>query len=357
MQHFHPAAQVAAKQRVLEDCLERIGGVRADELYPVIQGPDWHYRDRARLSVRHVQKKGSVLVGFHERKSSYVAEMGECRILPERISALILPLRELIDGLSIRARLPQIELAAGEGVDLLVFRILQPLTTADEARVRAFADRHGVYIALQPKGPDTIRLFHPETWPGLTYELPEFGIRFEFSATEFTQVNAGVNRMLVRRAMSLLAPRSGERIADLFCGLGNFSLPIARLGAMVVGVEGSDALVRRARRNAELNGLQDRAEFRVADLFQVTPESLTALGPFDAMLIDPPRDGAIALVKAMQPPYPSRIVYVSCSPSTLARDAGMLVNVHGYRLEGAGVANMFPHTAHVESIAYFSRDP
>jgi 23S rRNA (uracil1939-C5)-methyltransferase len=357
MQHFHPAAQVAAKQRVLEDCLERIGGVRADELYPVIQGPDWHYRDRARLSVRHVHKKGSVLVGFHERKSSYVAEMGECRILPQRISALILPLRELIDGLSIRDRLPQIELAAGEGVDLLVFRILQPLTTADEARVRAFADRHGVYIALQPKGPDTIRLFHPETWPGLAYELPEFGLRFEFSATEFTQVNAGVNRMLVRRAMSLLAPRSGERIADLFCGLGNFSLPIARLGASVVGVEGSDALVRRARRNAELNGLQDLAEFRVADLFEVTPESLAALGPFDAMLIDPPRDGAIALVKAMQPPYPRRLVYVSCSPSTLARDAGMLVNVHGYRLEGAGVANMFPHTAHVESIAYFSREP
>lgn len=356
MQHLEPAAQVAVKQRVLEDCLARIGGVRPERLYAAIQGPAWHYRDRARLSVRHVVKKGSVLVGFHERKSSYVAEMAQCPVLPARISALILPLRDLIGALSIRDRLPQIEVAVGGGVDVLVFRILQPLTAADEERVRAFADAHGVHIALQSKGPDTIRPFHPDPWPGLAYRLPEFDLSFQFSPAEFTQVNAGVNRMLVRRAMSLLAPRTGERIADLFCGLGNFSLPIARLGAQVVGVEGSDALVRRARLNAERNGLAERAEFRVSDLFQATPESLRELGPLDGLLIDPPRDGAMAVVKALETPFPRRIVYVSCSPSTLARDAGVLVNVHGYRLAGAGVANMFPHTAHVESIALFTRD-
>lgn len=356
MQHLDPAAQVAVKQRVLEDCLERIGGVRPESLYAAIQGPAWHYRDRARLSVRHVIKKGSVLVGFHERKSSYIAEMGECPILPARISALILPLRALVGGLSIRDRLPQIELAVGEGIDALVFRILEPLTEADERAIRAFAETHGVHIALQPKGPDSIRPFHPQPWPDLAYRLPEFDLSFRFSPTEFTQVNAGVNRVLVRRALSLLGPRPGERIADLFCGLGNFSLPIARSGASVVGIEGSDALVRRARENAERNGLTSRSEFRVADLFQTTPESLAALGTFDGMLIDPPRDGAIAVVKALQAPFPRRIVYVSCSPSTLARDAGVLVNVQGYRLAGAGVANMFPHTAHVESIALFERD-
>lgn len=355
MQHLTPSAQVAVKQRVLEDCLVRIGGVAPGVVFPAIHGPAWEYRYRARLSVRHVIKKGGVLVGFHEKRSSYVADMRECHVLPHRISALLEPLRTLVAGLSIRDRMPQIELAIGDASDVLVFRILEPLTTSDEQALRGFADRHRVAIALQPKGPDSVRPFHPMPWPELTYSLPEFGVEMPFSPTEFTQVNHRVNRVLVRRAMALLEPRAGERIADMFCGLGNFSLPMARRGATVVGVEGSEALVRRATANAAHNGLAGRATFRAANLFTISTEDLSALGRFDKMLIDPPRDGAIELVKALEAQPPGRIVYVSCNPATLARDAGVLVNVLGYRLEGAGVVNMFPHTAHVESIALFQR--
>jgi 23S rRNA (uracil1939-C5)-methyltransferase len=355
MQHLTPAAQVAVKQRVLEDCLSRIGGVTPGVIFPAIHGPSWEYRYRARLSVRHVIKKGGVLVGFHEKRSSYVADMRECHVLPRRISILLEPLRHLVAGLSIRDRMPQIELAIGDASDVLVFRILEPLTGGDEQALRAFSDLHQVAIALQSKGPDTVRPFHPLPWPSLAYSLPEFGVQMPFSPTEFTQVNHQINRVLVRRAMTLLEPRAGERIADMFCGLGNFSLPIASLGASVVGVEGSEALVRRATANAAHNGLADKTTFRAANLFTVAAEDLAALGPFDKMLIDPPRDGAIELVKALEAQPPGRIVYVSCNPATLARDAGVLVNVMGYRLEGAGVVNMFPHTAHVESIALFQR--
>ncbi|MDE3010620.1 MAG: 23S rRNA (uracil(1939)-C(5))-methyltransferase RlmD [Pseudomonadota bacterium] len=355
MQHADPAAQVAFKQRILEDNLQRIGRVRAEVMLPAIQGPAWGYRHRARLSVRLVQKKGGVLVGFHERNSSFVAQMSSCRILPAAVSLLIEPLRELVSGLSLSDRLPQIEVAVGELATVLVFRVLQALTPQDEQALRAFADRHGVQVWLQTKGPDTARRFHPLEAPELDYRLPEFGLRFPFGPSEFTQVNPHVNRVLVRRAMRLLAPRPGERVADLFCGLGNFSLPIAACGADVVGVEGSAILVRRAAENAALNGLAARCRFEVADLFQATPQTLAALGPLDAMLIDPPRDGAVEVVKAIGAAGPQRIVYVSCNPSTLARDAQILVHQHGYRLRSAGVANMFPHTAHVESIALFTR--
>ncbi len=355
MQHLTPSAQVAVKQRVLEDCLVRIGGVVPGVVFSAIHGPSWEYRYRARLSVRHVVKKGGVLVGFHEKRSSYVADMRECHVLPCRISALLEPLRTLVAGLSIRDRMPQIELAIGDISDVLVFRILESLTIGDEQALRAFADLHHVAIALQPKGPDSVSPFHPLPWPKLAYSLPEFGVEMPFSPTEFTQVNHCVNRVLVRRAMALLEPRAGERVADMFCGLGNFSLPMARLGATVVGVEGSDTLVRRATANAAHNGLSANTAFRVANLFTVSAEDLSALGQFDKMLIDPPRDGAIELVKALEAQPPGRIVYVSCNPATLARDAGVLVNVLGYRLEGAGVVNMFPHTAHVESIALFQR--
>lgn len=356
MQHADVSAQVAYKQRILEDNLERIGRVRPDVVLPVIQGPAWGYRHRARLSVRLVLKKGGVLVGFHERHSSFVAQMDSCEILPPHVSALIVPLRDLVAGLSLADRLPQVEVAVGEQVTVLVMRILQAFTPEDEVRVRAFADAWGVQVWTQVKGPDTVVPFHPEQAPPLTYTLPEFGIEMPFGPAEFTQVNPHVNRALVARAMRLLAPVPGERIADLFCGLGNFTLPIARLGADVVGVEGSATLVRRATENAAHNGLAHQARFQVADLFQATEESLAALGRFDGMLIDPPRDGAMEVVKALGVGGPRRIVYVSCNPATLARDAQVLVHQHGYRLDCAGVANMFPHTAHVESIARFVRD-
>jgi 23S rRNA (uracil1939-C5)-methyltransferase len=311
--------------------------------------------------VRNVPKKGGVLVGFHERKSSYVADMTSCEVLPRRISNLLPHLRELVAGLSIKDRVPQIELAAGEAVDVLVFRIMEPLTADDETRLKAFADRFGgLQLWLQPKGPETAYPFYPLDTPELSYSLPEFNLSMPFKPVEFTQVNHGINRMLIRRAMRLLDAKPGERVADFFCGLGNFSLPIARGGATVVGIEGSEGLVARAVENAARNGLSATTDFRVADLFKMTPETYAELGRFDKLLIDPPRDGAIELVKSL-PDFsspgdsPSRIVYVSCNPATLARDASVLVHQKGYRLLAAGVANMFPHTAHVESIAVFVR--
>lgn len=355
MQHLEVDAQVASKQRVLEDNLRHIGKVKPQVMLPAIYGQAWGYRHRARLSVRYVQKMGRLLVGFHEKRSSFVVDMDSCEALPPRISALIVPLRELVELLSIRERLPQIEIALGEQVDALVLRILDPLTESDEILLKSFADKYGIQFFLQPKGPDTVHPFYPLDGPGLSYSLPEFGVTMPFHPTEFTQVNPAINRMLVRRALALLDPRPGERVADLFCGLGNFTLPIARRGAQVVGIEGSEALVRRARSNAERNGLTPLTEFQMANLFETNEESLAKLGHFDKMLIDPPRDGAIEVVKALGEDAPCRIVYVSCSPATLARDAEVLVHVKGYELKAAGVVNMFPHTAHVESIALFEK--
>ena len=357
MQHLEARSQVAAKQRVLEDNLWHIGNIRPEVLLRPIYGQTWGYRHRARLSVRLVPKKGGVLVGFHERRSSYVADMTSCEVLPRRISDLLIPLRELIAGLSMPTRLPQIELAVGEAVTVLVLRILDPLSPADENALRSFAAQYGIQFWLQTKGPETARPFSPQEAPPLFYSLPEFGVEIHFRPTDFTQVNHAVNRILVRRAMALLAPRPGERIADLFCGLGNFSLPIASCGAQLLGVEGNADLVRRADDNARRNGLAANARFQVANLFEAA--SCTQFGAsgggYDKLLIDPPRDGAVELVKALEPGGPRRIVYVSCDPATLARDAGVLVHVKGYRLAAAGVINMFPHTSHVESIALFER--
>ncbi len=355
MQHMDPGAQVAAKQRVLEDSLWHIGRVRPENMLPPIHGSPWGYRHRARLGVRRVEKKGGMLIGFHEWRSSYIADIRTCAILPPQVSDLLMPLRELFAALSIAERLPQLEIAVGEACTALVLRILQPLTRRDEERVRQFADRHQVVIYLQPKGPDSAYRFHPREGAQLRYTLPEFGLEFAFRPTDFTQVNHAVNRVLVRRALGLLDPRPGERIADLFCGLGNFTLPIARSGAEAVGIEGSEALVRRGREAAEANGLAAKVEFGLANLFECSEASLAALGHFDKMLIDPPREGAIEVVKALGRDAPQRIVYVSCNPATLARDAGVLVSVKGYRLRAAGAVNMFPHTAHVESLALFER--
>ena len=354
-QHVDFRTQVAVKQRVLEDALWHIGKVEPERMLSPIQGSPWEYRHRARFTVRYVPKKGGVLVGFHEKRSSYVADMVSCEVVPSRISALLPKLRELVGALSIRQRLPQIELAIGEGADVLVLRVLEPPSAADEALLRLFADRERVYLYLQPGGPDTAKPFHPAAGADLHYSLPEFGVRIYFEPTDFTQVNHAVNRVLVRRALSLLEPRTGERVADMFCGLGNFSLPIARAGAEVLGIEGSETLVARARNNAERNGLADRTRFAAMNLFEIDAERLARLGRFDRMLIDPPRDGAAELVKALGDDGPRRIVYVSCNPATLARDAAVLVDTKRYRLEAAGVVNMFPQTAHVESIALFAR--
>lgn len=356
MQHLDLPGQAAAKQRVLEDALWHIARIRPGVVYPAILGPAWGYRSRARLSVRLVPRKGGVLVGFHERRSSYVADMACCAVLPPHVSALLLPLRQIIGGLSLCDRLPQIEVAVAESATVLVLRILQPLTDADANALRAFSDRHGIHFWLQPAGPESALPFHPAGAAELAYDLPDFGLCLRFRPNEFTQVNQGVNRMLVRRALSLLDPQEGERIGDLFCGLGNFTLPMARGGARVLGVEGSPALVERARRNADLNSLSGRVEFAVANLFEVTDAGLAQLGPFDKLLVDPPREGAIALIRAIGPAGPRRIVYVSCSPATLARDSAVLVHEKGYRLTGAGIANMFPHTSHVESVALFERE-
>ena len=355
MQHLDGPGQVAVKQRVLEDALRHVGSVQAEQIYAPIYGPAWGYRYRARLSVRLVPKKGGVLVGFHERRSSYVADMTSCAVLPPRISALLVPLRRLIESLSIPDRIPQIEVAVGSETLVLVFRVLSPLTEADRDLLGEFSRGHGIVIFEQPKGPDSIRSVWPRDPDALFYHLPEFDISLRFAPTDFTQVNHGINGVLVRRAMTLLDPQPGEWIADMFCGLGNFTMPIARSGARVVGVEGSDALVRRAQANAAINGLDANAEFSLANLFTVTPELVSGFGAFDKMLIDPPREGAIELVKSLPDPGPSRIVYVSCNPATLARDASYLTHQRHYRLRGAGVVNMFPQTSHVESIAVFER--
>jgi 23S rRNA (uracil1939-C5)-methyltransferase len=335
--------------------LWHIGKVEPEQILSPIRGPAWEYRHRARFTVRHVAKKGGVLVGFHEKRSSYVADMLSCEVVPSRISALLPRLRELVGSLSIKQRLPQIELGVGEGADVLVLRILEAPTAADEALLRAFADRHGVYLYFQTGGPETTKPFHPPQGADLHYVLPEFDVRIYFEPTDFTQVNHAVNRVLVRRALSLLDPGPGERVADMFCGLGNFSLPIARSGAEVLGVEGSETLVARARANAERNGLGDRTRFAAMNLFEIDAQRLASFGRFDRMLIDPPRDGAMELVKAIAEDGPQRIVYVSCNAATLARDAAVLVSTKGYALKAAGVVNMFPHTAHVESIALFVR--
>jgi len=369
MQHVDAGVQMAIKQRALEDQLRHIGKVAPQTWLAPISGPAWRYRHRARLSVRDVPKKGGVLVGFHERASSYVADMRECHVLPARVSRLLLPLRALVEALSIRRRVPQIEVAVGEGVEgdeqvALVLRVLDPPSVDDLERLRRFGGEHRIEWWLQPKGPDSIellcdadgRLARDGARSSLAYVLPEFGVRMPFRPTDFTQVNARINEVLVRRALRWLAPQPGERIADLFCGLGNFSLPIAARGARVVGIEGSPALVQRAAANAAFNGLGERCEFRAANLFEIDGERWRALGRFDGVLIDPPREGAIELAKAIvaDEAKPARIVYVSCNPATLARDAAVLVHQGGYVLRAAGAVNMFPHTSHVESIAVFS---
>ena len=357
MQHLQPAAQVAVKQRALEDAFWHVGKLRPQRLLAPIHGPSWGYRYRARLTVRVVPKKGGVLVGFHERKSSYVADMRECHVLPPAVAALLLPLRALIGAMSVPDRMPQIEVAVGDAVIALVLRHLEPLTEGDLGLLHAFARTHGVQWWLQPKGPDTVHPLVPEHAGELAYALPEFGLRMPFKPTDFTQVNHAINRTLVSRALNLLELQPQDRVADLFCGLGNFTLPLATRCREVVGVEGSATLTARALHAAQAHGLNAHTSFATCNLFEVDVDWLRGQGRFDRILIDPPREGAQAVsqaLAALQPAErPVRIVYVSCNPASLARDAAILVHEGGYALAAAGVVNMFPHTGHVESIAVF----
>ena len=369
MQHLEADAQVAVKQRAMEDNLWHLGKVKPDNILRPIYGPAWGYRFRARLSVRDVLKKGVVLVGFHERKSRYVADMQTCPVLPPHVNALLLPLRGLIESLQARASCPQIELACGDHVTALVLRHLEPLSTRDIQLLLAFSGEHHVQWWLQSKGPDSVTLLAGQAQEQLAYDLPQFGVTMPFKPTDFTQVNPHINRVLVTRALRLLDAQAHERVIDWFCGLGNFTLPIATMAGHVLGIEGSETLVSRARDNLIWNESQRSVrlapiQFAARNLFEMTPELLVSDGVADKWLIDPPREGAFALIQAlatlqMQPELrqqwapPRRIVYVSCNPATLARDAGVLVNVAGYRCSAAGAVNMFPHTAHVESMAVF----
>jgi len=387
MQHMHASAQVAVKQRVLEDNLWHIGKIKPETVLRPIEGPTWGYRYRARLSVRFVRKKGEVLIGFHERKSHFVADMKSCQVLAPHVSAMLLPLRALVASMDAVEQIPQIELAVGDmatvggapaqgDVTALVLRHMVPLSDGDLAKLKNFAAEHpGVQWWLQAKGPDTIvRL---DELPGretgaLAYCLPQFGITMPFRPTDFTQVNPHINRVLVSRALGLLQVQKTERVIDWFCGLGNFTLPLATQAREVLGIEGAESLVARSRDNLAVNVQREGAPylapttFAARNLFDMTPQLLVADGSAEKWLIDPPREGAFALVQALAELHaapdlqagwtpPRRIVYVSCNPATLARDAGVLVTQAGYRCTAAGVVNMFPHTAHVESIAVFER--
>ena len=355
LQHISETAQRDIKQQALVDNFERIARVQPGEWLAPMSGPAWNYRRRARLAVKDVHGKGRVLVGFRERHAPFITDMHRCEVLAEPVDDLIGALSDLVGALSIRARLPQVEVSVADNATALVFRVLDPPTAEDEARFSEFGERHGVRIYLQPGGLDTVGLFYPETdLEPLYYELPEFDVRIAFDPVGFVQVNADINQRMVHQAVEMLAPGPGDRVLDLFCGIGNFSLPLARRSGAVLGVEGEAMLVKAAAANAELNGI-DNAKFRQADLGAIDGSEAWLGEGWDLVLLDPARSGAQEIAAHIERIGPRRIVYVSCHPGTLARDAGVLVNEKGYRCESAGIIDMFPHTAHVESIAVFDK--
>lgn len=353
LQHMDAAAQVKAKQALLLDNLERIGRVVPESILPPLTGPVWGYRTKARLGVKHVRNKGRVLVGFREKRRSLVAELTRCEVLHPSIGGQLEALAGLVDRMDARARLPQIEVAVSDTVTALVFRHLDPLTAADRTLLQQFGEEHNLHMYLQSAGPDSVELLWPES-SCLRYELPAQDVVIEFRPTDFTQINPDINRQIVDRVLQLLEPKPEDSVLDLFCGLGNFTLPLARYAGAVTGIEGEAGLVSRACDNALLNGIEN-ARFHVADLSADNTEAPWAGGPYGKVLLDPPRRGAAEIIDVLGNIRPVRIVYVSCHPGSLARDAGRLVNEFGYRLEQAGVMDMFPHTAHVESIALFER--
>jgi 23S rRNA (uracil1939-C5)-methyltransferase len=355
LQHLRPAAQIGAKQQVLTEQLMRIGKVAPETWLPPLTGPVWGYRRRARLGVRLLSEPGGVVIGFRERRKSHIANLDACPVLEPKISSLLPAVRALIAGLSCPDRIPQLEIAAGDNATALVFRHLVPLTEADRAQLRGFGARHDLQIQLQGDGPESLLPLWPEQAEPLHYDLPEYDVSLRFRPTDFIQANGALNQRLVHQALELLDLKAGDRVLDLFCGLGNFSLPLARRTRQVLGIEAGAELVAGARRNAERNGLAN-AEFRQADLY-ATESAAAPWGDFafNKLLLDPPRDGAMEVIKRLPAPGAERIVYVSCYPATLARDAQHLVRVHGYRFAAAGVSDMFPHTSHVESMALFVR--
>jgi 23S rRNA (uracil1939-C5)-methyltransferase len=354
MQHLDPAGQLGAKQSELAESLSRIGRVEPARWLEPLAGPVWNYRRRARLGAKWVPKRERVLVGFRERQKPYVAALERCEVLAAPLDALITPLSELLTGLEARVSIPQIEAAVGDDGVLLVFRNLVELSAADRAALLDFGQAHRMRICLQPGGLDSVMSLDGSSTT-LEYRLPEENLRFEFRPTDFVQVNGAMNRALVQRAIELLELEPTHRVLDLFCGLGNFTLPIARRVREVVGIEGEAGLVARARRNAELNELTN-ASFHVANLAEPEGGSSALVGRFDRILLDPPRAGAIEVLPRLVKLGATRMVYVSCHPGTLARDVGVLCSEHGYRLAAAGVVDMFPHTTHVESIAVLEVD-
>lgn len=352
LQHMDATAQIYAKQQIMLDNFEHIGSVQPETVLEPLTASHWGYRCKARLGVRFVAKKDSVLVGFREKRSGWLAEMSRCEVLDPAIGERIMALRELIGSMKAYDRIAQIEVAIGDDVVALVFRNLDELSEEDTKYLIHFGQQHNIHIYLQPKGPDSVHLIWPDQ-SQLSYRLDEFDLEMLFQPTDFTQVNAEINRKMVNRAIEMLDPQPDERVLDLFCGLGNFTLPLARRAKYVVGVEGEDGLVQRARENAQHN-LLTNVEFHGTDLTQEPRQHPWFGSGFDKLLIDPPRSGAFEIVKHAPAFGANRIVYVSCNPATLARDAQVLVEA-GYTLKSAGVMDMFPHTTHVESIALFER--
>ena len=353
LQHLDPAAQILSKQETLLQNLERIGKVTPGRVLGALTGPAWNYRRKARLSARYVIKKERLLIGFRERRGSYVAEMTECHVLDKRVAALLPQLTAMVSSLESREHIPQIEVACGDHMCALVFRHMVPLGSADLAILRAFALQHGIAVLLQPGGPESVHSLEPQRVE-LDFELPGYGLTLEFGPSDFIQVNAGLNQAMIAHALQLLQPGQSDVVLDLFCGLGNFTLPLARSAGKVVGVEGDAELVGKARHNAVRNGMEN-VEFHVADLTADMSRAGWLSHPYSKILIDPPRSGAEEMLALIASTGASRLVYVSCHPASLARDAGILVHDHGFELLAAGVMDMFPHTAHVESIALFER--
>ena len=351
LQHLTPEAQIELKQTNLLKAFANTN-VEPDELFaPLTTGATLGYRRKARLGVKNVPKKGRVLVGFREKGSSFLAEIESCAVLHPKVGQLLMSLSEMIGSLSIVDRVPQIELSMGDDDCVLVFRVLEPPSSEDRSRLDQFGVEHGIHIYLQEAGPDSVQPLQGEGVE-LSYQLPDFGIDVNFLPNDFTQVNYELNRLMVPRAVELLNPQNGDLVLDLFCGVGNFTLPLATRSKSVVGVEGDQALVERARENARRNEI-DNVSFFAANLYESLEQEPWLTQQFDKALIDPPRSGAQEILQHLPKMGIKRLVYVSCYPETLARDAGELVHNHGYRLLGAGVMDMFPHTAHVESIALF----
>ena len=355
LQHLDPAAQIEAKQKELASNLERIGNVAPDEWLPPLLGPHWNYRRRARLSSRFVTKKDRSLVGFREKQGRYVADVQRCEVLAEPVASLVGALADLLTSMARRSSIPQIEVALSDGEQVLVVRVLDPLPDADLDKLREFERAHSLRILLQPGGLDTITPLTPGP-VDLHYRLDDFDLKLAFGPTDFVQVNAAINQAMVARAIELLEIGPTDRVLDLYCGLGNFTLPLARRARGVVGVEGEAGLIARARANAHLNGISN-AEFVVADLSVAPDVTLPWMrGGFDQVLLDPPRVGAREVLSAVAHLAPRRVVYISCHTGSLARDLGVLTHELGFRLRAAGVLDMFPHTTHVESIAVLDRN-